>query len=359
MKIGILTYHRSLNYGAELQALALMTFISNLGHDASIIDYWPKYRTSFWSETLALPFAQMLLAIKLRLMTCIRYGIRKRNTERFINQYMKLTSTSDKYDVAIYGSDQIWRKFNKKGLKGFDEIYWGTDTIRASKRVAYAASMGSVQIIKEEDKLFVSEHLKNFDALSCREQDLKDYCKSQFHIEIMKVIDPVFLLSSEQWNHLLPDKNVPPYNYLLYYTVMRNKKTEDIADMIHKKTGLPIIELRGILVNFHYGKRYRFTADAQEFLSLIRNASYVVASSFHGVALSLCFNKEFYYAGSSKSVNRISSLLSQVGLMNRIITSEREIDLTKTIEWQEVNRKLDGIVTISKQWLSKKLVMLS
>ena len=44
MKIGILTCHRVHNYGALLQAYALLFFLKNLKHDVEIIDYWPVYR---------------------------------------------------------------------------------------------------------------------------------------------------------------------------------------------------------------------------------------------------------------------------------------------------------------------------
>ena len=43
MKIGILTYHRSHNYGALLQAIALRKVLADMGNDVTFIDYWPKY----------------------------------------------------------------------------------------------------------------------------------------------------------------------------------------------------------------------------------------------------------------------------------------------------------------------------
>ena len=42
MKIGILTYHRAHNYGAMLQAYALLTFLKEQGHEVEFIDYWPN-----------------------------------------------------------------------------------------------------------------------------------------------------------------------------------------------------------------------------------------------------------------------------------------------------------------------------
>ena len=41
MRIGILTFHRALNYGAFLQAYALRRVMSEMGHQVEVVDYWP------------------------------------------------------------------------------------------------------------------------------------------------------------------------------------------------------------------------------------------------------------------------------------------------------------------------------
>ena len=48
MKIGILTFHHTANYGAVLQSFALSTFIRSLGHDVEIIDYRPREAEEFY-----------------------------------------------------------------------------------------------------------------------------------------------------------------------------------------------------------------------------------------------------------------------------------------------------------------------
>ncbi|MEM7717545.1 MAG: polysaccharide pyruvyl transferase family protein, partial [Cyanobacteria bacterium P01_A01_bin.68] len=42
MKIGIITYHFTSNYGATLQAYALSHFLEQNGYDVEFIDYRPK-----------------------------------------------------------------------------------------------------------------------------------------------------------------------------------------------------------------------------------------------------------------------------------------------------------------------------
>ena len=48
MKIGIITYHKSHNYGALLQAIALRIKLVQMGHDVYFIDYWPLYHKQLY-----------------------------------------------------------------------------------------------------------------------------------------------------------------------------------------------------------------------------------------------------------------------------------------------------------------------
>ena len=46
MKIGIITFQKSKNYGGVLQAYALYTRLKQLGYSVEMVDYWPTYRDS-------------------------------------------------------------------------------------------------------------------------------------------------------------------------------------------------------------------------------------------------------------------------------------------------------------------------
>ena len=49
MKIGIVTYHRTLNYGAVMQALATRFVLENMDHEAYYVDYWPDYHREMYA----------------------------------------------------------------------------------------------------------------------------------------------------------------------------------------------------------------------------------------------------------------------------------------------------------------------
>ena len=61
-------------------------------------------------------------------------------------------------------------------------------------------------------------------------------------------------------------------------------------------------------------------ASPEEFLGLIKYASYVVTTSFHGTAFSLVFGKSFYYIQlNDNKDNRVISLLDQINASDRVI----------------------------------------
>ena len=158
MKIGILTYHRALNYGAVLQCMSLYLTLKGMGHDVEIIDYRPaaieKYRMFFrWKD-----FVQSVGVLgKLRYLgsCCSLIGSRKKTVRKFdgfIAENLKVshlvTSTKDvpdDYDVIFFGSDQIW---NPSLNEGIDNVYLGHFPKHHAKLFSYAVSIGRLDLIE-------------------------------------------------------------------------------------------------------------------------------------------------------------------------------------------------------------------
>jgi len=119
--------------------------------------------------------------------------------------------------------------------------------------------------------------------------------------------------------------------------------------------GIKVIEMRGKIPMMHYGSRYRLTAGPQEFLSVLSGARCVVSTSFHGVALSIRLQKQFYFVSKEKNANRAMSLLTDLGLQDRRVTSSKDHDLGKTIDYADCEIRLQQRVEYSRQWLLKQL----
>lgn len=365
MKIGILTYHRAENYGALLQAYATMSYLRSLGHEVLFVDYWPKYHYDYftlfpWFQVKKRKHIKKLLFL-LRLVIWIgpRY-LKKKNLTRFMHEHLGLSEypvynessdRTERFDAVIYGSDQIWRKQNLGGV-GFDDWYFGSDNVRADRKIVYAGSMGVIQSSVKDDE-YVRTMMGNFNNISVREKDLQTYLSS-LGVQSTLVIDPVFLLSYAQWKdlaRLYKQKG----KYILFYNLLNTKESLRVAEALKKETNLPIVEITKIMSFKNVGSRYQKTASVEQFLQLIDAAEYVVSNSFHGVAMSVIFRKQFFAAGMGERANRVKSLLEEIGLSERYINDSDNFQISKVIDYQTVSKTIDEMILSSKKYLEESL----
>ena len=85
---------------------------------------------------------------------------------------------------------------------------------------------------------------------------------------------------------------------------------------------------------------------------MFAEAESVVTNSFHGIAFSLIFEKEFYaeVSNAEKSA-RIIDILSLFGLSDRLLPNEK----IKKIDWEKVNFQLLKEQNKSISWLKNSL----
>lgn len=364
MKIGILTYHRSQNYGALLQAKALQDFIKSLGHDVSFVDYWPSYHEDMYKAFSLRKLKKINAKNKVRyifrfVFTLVRLNKRRNRTKNYIKKYLSI-SQDKQFDLVLYGSDQIWRKQHQPTCDWFNPVYWGDGYVETTHKIAYAASMGKVEIDTSDDRKFVITHLNLFDAVGLREKDLADCLHADFGLDYPMVCDPVFLLTKEQWKQHINTNFIPKKKYILYYRLQDIKATDSMVEELRIKTSYDIIEMRGYIPMFHYGSKYRFTADAQEFISLIYGADYVVTSSFHGTALSIIFEKQFFFTSKIHKANRVASLLNLLGLENRFSSgTAAEVNTKDIIDYNIIKPRIEAFSKHSREWLANEIVKCS
>jgi hypothetical protein len=365
MKIGVLTYHRAENYGALLQAYALRAYLQQQGYEASFVDYWPKYHENYFRVFSLSKLKKGNLKAKMKYLNeNLVWGVvkkrRKRHLQLFMKEHLGLPdeiryssnqATCSEFDVVVYGSDQIWRKQNLPGHKGFDFWYFGSDNVIA-KKISYAGSMGTINTTPEENEQ-LKPYFAKFDALAVRETPLKDYL-AKLGFDSAVVLDPVFLLNKEDWRKLYTTTNPKlKEKYILYYNLLRNAESTKFANRLSQMTNLPIIEISKEFGLRQMGSRYNHTASVQEFLSLIDHAEYVVSNSFHGCALSIIFEKQFYAIGMGMKANRVQSLLSTLNIEDRYVQSAAFS--LNNINYGKVKCKINELINNSILFLNNAL----
>lgn len=95
------------------------------------------------------------------------------------------------------------------------------------------------------------------------------------------------------------------------------------------------------------------------FLNLIENAECVCSNSFHGIAFSIIFEKEFYRVGAMnqtgeiKKDDRIDNILNWCGLSNR---NYGETNGNRKIDYIQVEHTLNTLRNRSNQYIYNMLV---
>ncbi|WP_125722337.1 polysaccharide pyruvyl transferase family protein [Flavobacterium ustbae] len=369
MKVGILTYQRAHNYGALLQAYALQSYVRSQGHEVNMIDYWPEYHAQDYK---LIPYFKSISSLgKIKSIVILMIGLRRilqraYGYKKFMKQNFNLSSkvaypteSSMKdinYDLVIYGSDQIWRRSNYPLFKGFSDVFFGFYPINASKKITYAASMGIINV-DDQDKIYLAKMLKNFDAISVREEELKELVEEVIEEKVSLVLDPVFLLTKKQWLSLNNSSELPKKKekYIFFYQLTPSEEAIEFVDKLSAHYGYKIIEVRGRVEPLLFEKRYYQTANPNDFIDLIANAEIVVSTSFHGVAFSLIFEKEFYALGMGKNSGRVQTLLDNLNISERLLSHTNLPNTNDKINYEVVSLNLQRLKLHSENYILTNL----
>lgn len=354
MKIGILTFHCAHNYGAMLQCYALQEYLKGQGDEVYVIDYRPDYLVHPYRKHKLVHWLSKnpLRMIKRFVTEPFLFRARGKRWDgfaRFAKEQLRLWAYNPDqeltdFDWLLYGSDQIWNI----RLTGntFDPVFWGERF--CCKKATYAVSIGWFQP-NEIESSRIANYLNNFSAISVRESKLWNQLSSLTDKPISLVCDPVFLLSKIEWSKYCKPIHISR-PYLLCYNLCQSDECEKQAQIICQQMGYDRIDLTPVLLPV-VGRRYRQTADPLEFISYLREASYIVTSSFHGTAFSLIFRKPFYAVGMGNKADRASSLLQILGLEDRLLVAPSK-QPTERLDYANVEQRLSDYVENSKNYLN-------
>ena len=357
MKIGILTYHRSHNYGALLQGIALREVLTRAGHNVTFIDYWPAYHRHMYA-LFSFHWMMSLNGLKGKLsylINCVFYystrKIRKSNFDKFISEYIEpyTSSVDEYYDVIVHGSDQIWRK--QPEINAYNPVYFGMHGINTPKKISYAASMGILPQ-KDSEKAILKEYISHLDSISVREKSLQELVMNLGFEKVSHDLDPTLLLNQEYWvNKFKLVKNDKPY--ALYYKIQDSFDIQELRRYAKSKgLNLKVIHSRARCAE---SEENITTASPLQFLQLLYGADTLFTSSFHGLVFALNFNKPFF-ASFYKNGSRASSLLRLCDLEHRLVSPKASITSVEgAIDYSKVDRVLEGLREISIENLRESL----
>lgn len=362
------------NYGSVLQCYATQKYLQRYDLDCFLISEKPtslervyfalKRRIEY--KLLSLKYKdiieeknKMLQANKMSALSIDSNSLFE--IEQFIERNIKVKKCSfaeliklsydNRCKMCLAGSDQIWNTSRVY----INPIYFLTFA-PAKKRVAFAPSFGAKTIRAYNVKRY-QRLLEQFSKLSCREESGKDMITKLIKKDSTVIMDPVFLLSREEWGNLAESNTdntlIEKYVFAFFLDEPNTNAVKTLKELNHKGYKIETI-------GYDHKSYHNDTFDVisheggpELFLKLIKNAEYIMTDSFHATAFASIFQKRFavykrQYSGDDQS-ERLLDFLTKTKLIHRyepsISQNIEELDFSEMIKL--IN---DNVITV-KQYL--------
>lgn len=293
-KIGILTFHRAFNYGAQVQSYALVTYLKKNYPNVQfeIIDYQSVAEKKYYFKSI------IRNALKVSFSAAKKEFIRNRCFSNFsktlpLSDYRVVTDDAvclfkkidKKYDAVIVGSDAI---FNWN-LRKFPVPFYLNYDLNCLK-ISYAASAHALKYnsATPEEIEYCRVALNNFDYLGVRDSHTEQFaqfcgCKSKtFHN-----CDPSLLLDMNDIDYpkiqkILTDNGIDIDKPLILVMTADAKIIKPIFEQYKNKCQFASLYLTNPLIKKHISN-----LSPLEWAGVFKFAKITVTEYFHGTLLSL------------------------------------------------------------------------
>lgn len=327
-KIAIMTWYTYKNYGTALQASALSNTIQKTGYEVAFVNYLPK------GTVVSKPKVDLAKRAWKKVVNYRNRSYSSANRDKLFEDYLserisctpkcasypELYDLNEIYDAFVCGSDQIWSPLC------YDSKYFLDFVDNTNKMVAYAPSIGSTEIDDPIIRERMAGNILRFKHLAVREQQGADLIKDLTGQNAKVVLDPTLLMNASEWDafaNVEATKKIEG-EYILCYFLGDAEKYMEYVRSLSNKTGIPFFVIPVTTRQKNGGNAVPFEVGPSEFVSLIRDASYVCTDSFHGMTFSVNYNipfsvfKRFSDNDPRNQNSRIFNLLKLLKLEGRL-----------------------------------------
>lgn len=315
MKVGIVTMISD-NYGNRLQNYALQQVLKKIGNDVETLNNpwessYNRYYHSFMSVLKTLIYR--VTGKPIRYLRTIRFKNFNKKYIRFSKYWLNNNKDKNKaaefYDMFVCGSDQVWNSQAKE----IDGKYFASFA-SFDKRGSYAASFGINEVTPERADEF-ARYISGMKYISVREQSGLNIVQNLANRKAFCHLDPTLLLTSQEWDQIASEERSNEKYIFCYFLGTPSK---ELSQKIKKYASFHNLSIRILCdsINSPYN-----TCGPEQFISLIKNAEFILTDSFHGTVFSIIYEKPFYSFTRSgvkrEMVSRIKSILDLLHMENR------------------------------------------
>lgn len=335
MRIGILSMQRIANHGSVWQAYLLKKMLVDCGHNIDFIDivkgsklyYYPK-------RTFKLKRLKYYLSFRKQRNNILDLAVNDMLRCSYLPNY------SSDYDCIIIGSDEVFN-FAQPSAWGFSPQLHGA--IDNEHVYSYAGSFGA-STYEDVEKYGVRDELiaamSNLKHISVRDENSYSITKKLLpNTEVYRHLDPVLVGDLP-----VPARQNVSKKYIVIYAYnfrFNDKQYIKKIKSFAKKNGYKIYS-----VGFYQTwVDKNINVDPYELLQYFVNAEYIITDTFHGTIFSVRCHKKFATVirkGSRGNSQKLSSLLEDLNLKDRLLTNEEDFEkvLTADIDYESVDKIL-------------------
>lgn len=347
MQVGVLTFHRCINYGSYWQARCLVEGIAARGHDAVLLDHRSRAVTSQeWRYAF-----QPLLPDRSGRADIAAYG---RKLRRFLRAFAALPMSAPfdlddpadmpGMDLVVIGSDEVLNLSHP--WYGGKRLFWG-EGVNAPRVVTYAASSGNM----DADGGLAPDwrgRLRRLDAISVRDGNTCAVVRAATGQRPAMVLDPVL-----QFPPQVQAADEPAPYLLVYGHHIPDWFAARVRDAARRRGW------RTISVGYRndWADEQRLDAGPLDFAALVAGASAVATTYFHGCVFALANGKPFVAAPSFYRWNKLRDLIALLDAHRHLTFEDRpasEVDAALDTPPQ-VGARLAGLRTQSDAYLDRVL----
>lgn len=342
-KLVLCTLFDSINCGTFLQAYSLKKFFEDKGFDVYFLSLkgnaYDVYESTKNVSKQHLSFKEFIIKfirkVKLKLVF-------KKSCSFFKTINLFELNNDSKIKYVVIGSDELWNVRNNS-FKHYKE-YFGYNFCDKTV-IAYAPSVNDTTIT-DLKKMYGVVDFSNFDKLSCRDKKTMKLLEKAGFSDVVEVLDPTMIVDGF-------DDIIEPIKLNKYIVVYGHSFTETQKKAIMNFAKNHNLKTVSITKYFSWCDK-NIVASPGQFLSYIKNADYVITSTFHGTVFSILFKKNFvvYLNNGSK----ISDLLEKFELNDRI-GDNREIEavISEKIDYLKLDELKEYFKNISINYLDASL----
>lgn len=376
LRVGILTYHFSDNYGAMLQAYTLRSWFRERGCSAEFVNYQPTYLEAGGRFSTSLDLRSLRENAKVVYLRGAHlwqkiFGDAEQHAalNDFRAQQLGASGVIHKkresllpslsgFDLLVTGSDQVW---SPSGNTGLDPVYFlDFPPIASQRRISYAASFGRGEL-PQRYEAEVARMLAGLDGISVRERSGVAIVERITQFPVTQVPDPTILRGHVD-DLVIDNFEREPRPYVFCHVLRSPELIRDVAQQVADELGARIWS------GFNPHRRWReigdtYFAGPREWVSKIAGASFVVTNSYHAAITAILRRRPFFVVvltGARQSLNdRIFDLLRELGLEDRVVSSLDGEKIARkmqdTIDWDEVARRMAALRERGECYLDAQL----